>query len=296
MTVGTGVLDLIPVTLGWEDIPLAVSIEGAPPGERIVEPVPGVLVRCDGGWVLLDTGFNPALIRDPALRRRFHGRGYEPILPPGGDDPLEAALEGHGLGFEDIAAVALSHLHNDHAGGVRHFAGLAPVHLQRRELDFALTENPVPSHHGMFRIDFDDPAIGWRLADGDVEIAPGLTAVSTPGHTPGHQSFLVDFDPSVGGGGVVLAFDAADLRRNIDDEVSIGGRVDATPEDAVEQIRRLNRIAAERGYEVVPGHDPVAWPEFTSLMADRFGHASPEDAPRQNALHHPGSGAHEVRG
>lgn len=266
-----GVRDLIPLTLGWEDIPLRVSIEGAPPDERIVEPVPGVLVRCDGGWVLLDTGFNPALIRDPALRRRFHRRGMAPILP-GDGDPLEVALEANGLDFDDVWAVALSHLHNDHAGGVRHFAGRAPVHLQRRELDFALVDNPVPSHHGMFRIDFDDPTIGWELADGDAEIAPGLTAVSTPGHTPGHQSFVVDFDPSVGGGGVVLAFDAADLRRNIDEEISVGGRVEATPEEAVEQVRRLKAIASERGYELIPGHDPVAWPEFTSAMGDQFGH------------------------
>ena len=35
------------------------------------EPVPGVLLQTDGGWVLLDTGFNTALVRDPALYRRF---------------------------------------------------------------------------------------------------------------------------------------------------------------------------------------------------------------------------------
>jgi N-acyl homoserine lactone hydrolase len=275
----SGVRRLLAVTLGWEDLPLSVSIEGAPPEERLVEPVPGVLAECDGGWVMLDTGFNPVLIRDPALRRRFHPGGrFTPILPPGDDDPLEAALEACGLGLDDIEAVGISHLHSDHVGGVRHFAGKVPVHLQRRELDFALVDNPVPSHHGMHRIDFDDPAIDWVLADGDVEIAPGITAVATPGHTPGHQSFVVDFDPSVGGGGVVLAFDAADLRRNIDEEISIGGRVDASPEEAVGQIRRLKAIAAEKGYEVVPGHDPVAWPEFTEAMAERFGELIPPAA------------------
>lgn len=277
---GSGVLDLIPITLGWEDIPLSVSVEGARTGERIVEPVPGVVVRCDGGWVLLDTGFNPALIRDAALRRRFHGRSIGPILPPGDGDPLEIALEHDGLGIDDIDAVALSHLHNDHAGGVRHFAGRVPVHLQRRELDFALFDNSAPCHHGMFRIDFDDPAIDWQLADGNVEIAPGLTAVSTPGHTPGHQSFVVEFDSKVGGGGVVLAFDAADLRRNIDEEVSIGGRVGATVEEAVEQIKHLKSIAAACGYDLIPGHDPVAWPAFRLVMAERFGHqVSPSDEP-----------------
>jgi glyoxylase-like metal-dependent hydrolase (beta-lactamase superfamily II) len=192
--------------------------------------------------------------------------------------------------------VALSHLHNDHAGGVRLFAGLAPVHLQRRELQFALVDNVAPSHHGMFRIDFDDPAIGWDLADGDVEIAPGLTAVATPGHTPGHQSFVVDFDPAVGGGGVVLAFDAADLRRNIDEEISIGGRVDASPEEAVEQIRRLKSVAAARGYDLIPGHDPLAWPEFTAAMAERFGRGAAADPLPVAAGSSASAGAHHGGG
>lgn len=271
MTIKEGALELVPVTLGWEDLPLSVSIEGAPDTERLVEPVPGVLVRCSGGWVLLDTGFNPALIRDPALRRRFHpGTRFLPILPEGPGDPLEQALKEVGLALGDVAAVGVSHLHSDHAGGLRHFAGGVPVHLQRRELDFALRQHPVPSHHGMHRIDFDDPALDWRLAEGDSEIAPGVTAVLTAGHTPGHQSFMIEFDESVGGGGVILAFDAADLRRNIDEEVAIGGRVDATPEEAIEQVRKLKSLAAARGYELVPGHDPVAWPEFTTSMQGKF--------------------------
>jgi hypothetical protein len=67
---------------------------------------------------------------------------------------------------------------------------------------------------------------------------------------------VVDLDESVGAGGYVFAFDAADLTENIEQDVSIGGRVDATPEECVEQVRRLKAIAAERGYPLIPGHDP----------------------------------------
>ena len=33
------------------------------------------------------------------------------------------------------------------------------------------------------------------------------------------------------------------------------------------QIRKLKRIAAERGYRLVPGHDPDAWPALTAELA-----------------------------
>jgi N-acyl homoserine lactone hydrolase len=265
-----GVRRVVPLTLGWEDLPKAISVDGAPASERLVEPVPGVLLLCSGGWLLLDTGFNTALIRDPALKRRFHGDPlFQPILPEPGE-PLEEALEEAGISVDDIVAVALSHLHHDHAGGLRHFAGRVPVHAQRAEVEYGLAGHPDPEKHGIFRVDFDDPAIDWRLADGDGEIAPGVSAVLTAGHTPGHQSFVVDLDDSVGGGGLVLAFDAADLTENIEDEVAVGGRIDAEPEVTIEAIRRLKSIGAAKGYPVVPGHDPVAWPALVEQMAARF--------------------------
>jgi hypothetical protein len=129
---------------------------------------------------------------------------------------------------------------------------------------------PEPERHAIFRIDFDDPRIDWRLADGDAAIAPGVRAVLTAGHTPGHQSFVVDLDESVGGGGLIFAFDAADLTENIDHELAIGGRVGVPPEATVEPIRRLKAIAAETGYQLVPGHDPVVWPRLTDELARRF--------------------------
>jgi glyoxylase-like metal-dependent hydrolase (beta-lactamase superfamily II) len=140
MTAG-GVRRVVLLTLGWEDLPKSVSVGGAPADERRCEPVPGVLLLCDGGWLLLDTGFNPALIRDSALRRRFHGDpGFQPILP-GPGEPLEEALAEAGIAVEDIHAVGLSHLHNDHVGGLRHFAGRVPVHAQRAEVAYGLGEN-----------------------------------------------------------------------------------------------------------------------------------------------------------
>ena len=68
----TGVRRIVPLTLGWIDLPERILVHGGSRDELRV-PVPGILLECDGGWVLLDTGFNTALISDAALRARFHG-------------------------------------------------------------------------------------------------------------------------------------------------------------------------------------------------------------------------------
>jgi glyoxylase-like metal-dependent hydrolase (beta-lactamase superfamily II) len=253
-------------------LPKTISVHGADPSIRLREPVPGVLLELDGGWMLLDTGFNDPLVRDPALYRRFHGRHHDiqALLLSGATDSLEQAFDLVGIDPADVVAVALSHLHNDHAGGLRHFADRVPVHCQRRELDYGLNHHPEAEHHAIFRVDFDDPIIDWRLADGDVSIAPGVEAIPTYGHTPGHQSFMVTLADGLaddlGVPGFVFAFDAADLQENIDHELAVGGYVNCAPEDTIEPIRRLKAIAAEKGYRLVPGHDPVVWPAFTAEL------------------------------
>jgi glyoxylase-like metal-dependent hydrolase (beta-lactamase superfamily II) len=261
----TSVRRLIPLIVGWERLPKAYSIHGEDPTLTLVEPVPAVLLDTDDGWTLLDTGLNTALMRDRPLYERLHGRNHEivPMLPPGEGEPLAQALAPHGVAVADITRIYLSHLHNDHAGGLRLFDRSVPVWLQRRELEYGLAGHPFPERHGVFRIDFDDPDIDWRLLDGDSELAPGITAVSTPGHTPGHQSFVIDLPD---GGGYVLAFDAADLRENIDGELAVGGFVHCRAEDTVPPIRKLKRIASERGYELLPGHDPAVWPALIERL------------------------------
>ncbi|BBY16845.1 N-acyl homoserine lactonase family protein [Mycolicibacterium litorale] len=270
----SGVRRIILLTLGWEDLPKSVSVHGASAAEQLREPVPGVLLQTEGGWVLLDTGFNTALIRDPYLSKRFYPTvEYRPVLP-GPGEPIEQRLAEVGVDIDDIHVVAVSHLHVDHAGGLKLFAGRVPVHAQRRELEYGLSNHPDPEQHAIFRIDFDDPRIDWRLADGEAEIAPGITAVPTYGHTPGHQSFVVQLDSSVGGDGFVFAFDAADLTENIEHERAIGGFIDVDPEETVEPIRRLKKLAADKGFPLIPGHDPHVWPELTQHFHERFGPVS----------------------
>ncbi len=256
----------IPLTLGAERLPVSYSLHGDESGEILVEPVTAVLLRCTDGPRLIDTGFNTALIRDRWLHARLHGRNHEieALLPEGVDEPLLAELARHGVAPGDLVEVYLSHLHNDHAGGLRLLPEGVPLVVQEKELEYGLGGHPFPEEHGMFRIDYDDPRLRWRTIDGDAELALGVTALASPGHTPGHQSFAVRLRD---GRGFLFAFDAADLQANIDREIGPGGFVHCEPEVPLESLLRLKRIAAAEGLRLLPGHDPEVWPRLTRELA-----------------------------
>jgi N-acyl homoserine lactone hydrolase len=242
---------VIGLQVGHERIPRGLSLHGAGWRERHVVPVGAVLIEGADGWTLLDTGMNTAHVRDAALRRRFFGERplVEPL--PGDGEPLLDAMAAHGVAPGDVTRIVLSHLHYDHAGGLRFF-GAVPVVVQRAELEWGLSGDAEP--HGAFRIDYDDPAIDWQVVDGDAVLDGGIELFSTPGHTPGHMSVLA--------GGVLFACDAFDLQENVDRGIGPGGFIGDDPQPARRSMERVQAIAAERGVALVPWHCPVTWPAF----------------------------------
>src|SRR5260370_9927218 len=123
-------------------------------------------------------------MRDPGRRGGFHGGPAIQRCRPGRGEPLAEALAGVGVDVADIRAVAVSHLHNDHAGGLKHFAARVPVHIQGAELRYGMSGTPGPEEHGIFRVDYDDPRIDWRVPAGGPDVRPGGTAVLRPARTP----------------------------------------------------------------------------------------------------------------
>jgi N-acyl homoserine lactone hydrolase len=108
----------------------------------------------------------------------------------------------HPLPHELVARVALvinTHLHFDHCGGNRVFAG-TPIHVQARELADARSE---PDYTVPEWVDFEGAT--YVEHDGEAEVLPGIRVLPTPGHTQGHQAVLVDTDDGL----VVLGGDVA---------------------------------------------------------------------------------------
>lgn len=241
---------LVPLVLGWEPIPESVSLRGGNPARFLLEPVTAAAIVHPGGWILIDGGFDLAKVRDPALRAAHYDyESYTAVVPPG--DALAEGIAAAGLRWEDLALCALSHLHLDHTGGLRLAPAGTPVALQRREWEW-LAEG-IGRRETVVPADLLDADVQILLLDGDTALASGVTALDTRGHTPGHQSFRVELGESA----IVLACDAADLRRNLDERTPCGWTARTGDASAAQaSIDRLADLAAQPSTEVWPGHDP----------------------------------------
>ena len=219
-------------------------------GHRFIlaEPICAYLLDTADGFVLIDTGLNLAVLRDPVACQRSYGAHVYPstpiVLP---EHEVLAQLGAIGLTPADISHIILSHVHIDHTGELHHFRH-ARISVQRREHEWAF------GPHGNIAVrnaDFDHPGMNWQIVDGDWRVMPGLEGILTAGHTPGHQSFVVEL-PS--GDVKLLTCDAGDLMENFDDEIAPGET--AVIEAAIPSIRKIKQIAAERGAELMLLHDP----------------------------------------
>ena len=108
-----------------------------------------------------------------------------------------------GVSAEEIETIIITHAHPDHVGGNFDAEGRpsfphARYAIWQEEWDFWFSNKQTaaagtPPHFvEMARADLGPLEGEITLLDGDEEILPGITAVRTPGHTPGHMAVLVE--------------------------------------------------------------------------------------------------------
>lgn len=94
-----------------------------------------------------------------------------------------------------------------------------------------------------------------------------LLLLSTPGHTPGHQSLLVTLGS---GKKVLLAGDAVWVRENYEKPAPKGWKARLIEEDDEEAWRTT--LAIRQFHEdypevmIIPGHDPHLWSELPEVL------------------------------
>ena len=123
----------------------------------------------------------------------------------------------------ELAAVINTHLHFDHCGGNRRLAG-TPTYVQSAELAAAVAPDYLEDWARF-------PGESYVELDGDAQLFDGVSVLFTPGHSPGHQSVLVETDDGL----VVLGGDVTYSMRELID-------------GATESIRRIHALRPRAVY------------------------------------------------
>jgi glyoxylase-like metal-dependent hydrolase (beta-lactamase superfamily II) len=143
------------------------------------------LIRSQGRTILVDTGLGPKPADAPdvpwgQLMRDFQDNGVRP---------------------DEVDMVVLTHLHRDHVGwnlmpqGERYVPTFPNARYWMSTKDWEVCHLPEVQPQRFPNA----PTCVWPLADlglielmdGEHSITPELTALPTPGHTPGHVSILI---------------------------------------------------------------------------------------------------------
>lgn len=165
---------------GWQRYPELLADDG-----DLMVTIGGFLIETGDRKIVCDTGFGPMTVDFP---------GFGPFMGGKFLDSFQAT----GLKRDEVTDVLYSHLHLDHVGWTTMEVD------GKRELTFPRARHVVTQPEWDFWYGGDNP-IGpdpervqkpllpiIRFITPGEEIAPGITVLATPGHTPGHISLRLD--------------------------------------------------------------------------------------------------------
>jgi len=198
------------------------------------------LVKHAQGWLLWDTGVADAVAAmpgglPPTNPRLTHYRRTK---------TLASQLDQLGIKPSDIKYVAVSHTHPDHVGNVALFSQ-SMLLVQKAEYDWPALGNGGP------RFKPEHPVTKFE-GDHDVFGNGSVTIISTPGHTPGHQSLIVKLRKT---GAVLLSGDAVYFKDNWENR-----RVpefNTNRDQSIASMQRIADILVKEKAQLWINHDKV---------------------------------------
>ncbi len=222
-----------------------------------------LLVEHDDGLVLIDSGAG-----NKETEKFLSIYGIE-NAGANGRTRLEDAVAAAGFTVDDVRVVVNTHLHFDHAGGntARDASGAivpsfprARYVMHRGEYEYAThtNERTAASYFPNNFVLLAEAGLVDFCDDGR-DIVPGISYYATPGHTPTHQSVLVD------GGSEIACFlaDVMPTRHHVPLPWIMG--YDVEPLVTLESKRRLHERALADHWLLVFEHDhDLAWGRLSS--------------------------------
>jgi glyoxylase-like metal-dependent hydrolase (beta-lactamase superfamily II) len=216
---------------------------------------PADRIRVEQNCLLLETAGKKVLFDN--------GLGSEKLYGPDSGRLLDSLREA-GIAPSEIDAVVLTHAHSDHCWGTMSDDGTpnfpsATLYLSAKELEFWTSDHAdgrsARSIAGVAKHILPLRDRIRLIRDGEAFL-PGVQALATPGHTPGHMAFLFD-------GGWCLTGDVAfhdPLSYTFPEAESI---YDTDRDMGVRTRQRLlHRLVAER-LSIIGYHHP--WPGLGRL-------------------------------
>ena len=228
-----------------------------------------LLIEHDRGLVLIDNGAGNK------ENTKFHEIYGIENAGADGRTLLEDGLRALGHTTDDIALMIDTHLHFDHAGGntfvdaggaVRPTFRKARYVVQRGEYEWATNTNERTAA-SYFAHNFE-PVVAsgqFEFVSGEVEVWPGIRLLPTPGHTPHHQSVLIESDGA-------KAFFPADLTptsAHLPLPWIMG--YDVEPLRTLETKRHILRRAVEEEWVLVFEHDAQVTSGRVALDGKGYG-------------------------
>ncbi len=227
------------INLGNQRVDHSLMVSERGFGEPVDMPAWTAAIEGDGKRILVDTG-----IADPAW--------VEKVMVPcwiEDDERIDRALGELGWSLNSIDVVINTHLHHDHCANNRLLPN-AQFYVTAREWEYA--QAPIEpqavnySHHYWEK----EPLtiFNYVLIGTDYfQVAPGLMTFFTPGHTPGHQSVLVNTDE----GRLCVTGDAVAFRQSFEEHRC--GAILVSVKEAMESLDKIRRLADR----VLMNHDPL---------------------------------------
>ena len=207
------------------------------------------LIKHGSEWLLWDSGVPEAAHNDPL------GWSTLPkLIVYHLDRTLTDQLAEIGLKPGDITHVAISHTHGDHIGNMGLFSD-SKVLMQQAEYNWINSGNG-PNDNVNQLIALARKLLGnpknLQLVDGDADVFGdgSVTLVSTPGHTPGHQSLLVHLKNS---GFIILSGDVAHTAENF--KKDIVPSLNTNKEKTIASMDKIRQMIATYKAKFFINHD-----------------------------------------